>query len=66
MKALHGLHGGRVDPESQARRKAHGPQHPEMVFMKPDLGIADGADHSIAEVVAAAYKIENLILAGIE
>ncbi len=38
----------RLDSEAQARRKAHCPNEAQVVFLKAQFWIADGADHSIA------------------
>ena len=58
--------GCRLDRVSEPRRKAHRPQHPQFVLLKPPLGITDGANDFGVEVFASADKVEHLTADRIE
>src|SRR5437763_12014023 len=45
----------------EARRESHCPQHPQLIFAEPQLGIADGADEASVQIVFAADEIQNFV-----
>ena len=45
----------------ETRRESHCPQHPQLVFAEPQLGIADSADNAGVQIVFAADEIQNFV-----
>ncbi len=66
VQPLDGREGRRLDLEPEARGKADGAQHAQVVLAEPHLRVADGADHARPQVLAAADEIEHLVRIGIE
>ncbi len=54
-----GALGFRLDGVVEARGKADGAEHPQLVFLEAAVGLADGADNAGAEIVLAADVVEN-------
>ncbi len=52
--------GGRVDPESEPGREAHGAQHSQAVLGDAGAGVPDGADHAGTQVGDAADEVVHL------
>jgi hypothetical protein len=64
-EAADGLHGGGVEFKAEARGKAHGAQHAQVVFFKALAGRADGADEMPLQVAAAADVVEQLAVGSV-
>jgi hypothetical protein len=58
-KLADGALGFGIDGEVEARGKADGAEHAQLVFFKTAMRLADGADDAGAEIVLAADVIEN-------
>ena len=52
--------GFRLNGVSEARGKAHGAQHPQLVFGEAQLGAADGADDFGLQILLSADVVKNL------
>jgi hypothetical protein len=50
-----------LDREAEPRREAHGPEHAQVVFAEPLVGVADGADHAGPQVLAAADVVDDRV-----
>ena len=60
----HRLNGGECawfDREVECGGEADGAEHAELVFAKPQAGVADGADQPAFEVVAAADVVDDFV-----
>ena len=58
---LNGADGIRVNREAEARREAHGAEHPHGIFLKADGGIADAPEHLFAQIVEAARVVDDFL-----
>ncbi len=65
-EASHGGEGFALDVEAEPRGESHGADEPEVVFLKPDHGIADRADHMILQVGFPADVVKLLAREGVE
>jgi hypothetical protein len=54
-----GALGFRFDGEVEAGGETHGAEHAQLVFFKAAVGLANGADDAVAEIVFAADVIQN-------
>ena len=50
-----------MDPELKTRAEPQGAQNPQIVFLKPPVGIADGADQLLREVLLPLKGIAPLV-----
>jgi hypothetical protein len=49
-----------LDPESQTRRKSHGPQHPQVILAEPHFRVPNRSHHLRIQVRASADEIQHL------
>ena len=61
-KALNGREGRRIDRVFEARGKADGAQHTQLIFAKAPFGIADGTNQLALEIFAAADEVEHAVV----
>ena len=54
-----GAFGFRFDGEVETGGEADGAEHAQLVFFKAAMGLADGADDAVAEIVFAADVVED-------
>jgi dienelactone hydrolase len=58
--AADGVEGGGLNFKLEAGGETHGAQHAQVIFLKPLLRVADGADAALFDVAAAFHEVEHL------
>src|SRR3989441_7713880 len=58
---LRGLERARVDPELEPRAEAQRPQDPQVVLLKPPVGVPHRANQLVLEVLGAVERIAPLV-----